>query len=96
MLLTEVLSAVMGFAVFVMGVSQVRLSTFSLSSFSPAHVLPLSSQLNLVLNNRTSVETLDHDWYRKLAASRGRTFLNPYDLGRRENLKEFFNVGEGL
>ncbi|BGP14596.1 hypothetical protein JCM10213_001944 [Rhodosporidiobolus nylandii] len=53
------------------------------------------SQLNLVMRNATSVETLDHEWYKKLAESRGRTFLNPYDLGWRENLKELFNFGEG-
>ncbi|GAA5967294.1 hypothetical protein JCM11641_000504 [Rhodosporidiobolus odoratus] len=53
------------------------------------------SQLNLVVKNTTSVEVLDHEWYRKLAESRGRMFLNPYNLGRRENLKEFFNIGEG-
>ncbi|GAA5855530.1 hypothetical protein JCM8547_007874 [Rhodosporidiobolus lusitaniae] len=73
MLLTEVLSAIMGFAVFVMALSQ----------------------LNLVVKNRTSVESLDFDWYSKLAASRNREFRNPYDLGWKENLKEFFNVGEG-
>ncbi|GAA5821311.1 hypothetical protein JCM11251_004563 [Rhodosporidiobolus azoricus] len=52
-----------------------------------------ASQLNLVLRNTTSVESLDHDWYKKLAESRGRTFVNPYDLGWKENLGEFFNVG---
>lgn len=32
-------------------------------------------------------------WYRKVAESRGRKYLNPYDLGWRDNLGEFFNVG---
>ncbi|GAA6002221.1 hypothetical protein JCM10207_003133 [Rhodosporidiobolus poonsookiae] len=53
------------------------------------------SQLNLVLKNETSVEVLDNEWYRKLAESRRRTFRNPYDLGRLENLKELFNLGPG-
>ncbi|GAA5884656.1 hypothetical protein JCM6882_005336 [Rhodosporidiobolus microsporus] len=53
------------------------------------------SQLNLVLRSTTSVESLDHEWYKKLAESRGRTFLNAYDLGWGENLREFFNIGEG-
>ncbi|KAI0057823.1 zf-DHHC-domain-containing protein [Artomyces pyxidatus] len=41
----------------------------------------------------TSVENSDHDVYRRVAKSRGDTFLNSYDLGRKKNLQLFFNVG---
>ncbi|GAA6013565.1 hypothetical protein JCM8202_000735 [Rhodotorula sphaerocarpa] len=51
------------------------------------------SQLLLVVRAQTNVESNDNDWYRKVAECRGRTYLNPYDLGWRENLGEFFNVG---
>ncbi|GAA6004759.1 DHHC family palmitoyltransferase [Rhodotorula paludigena] len=71
MLLSEVLTTIMGFAVLVMCLSQ----------------------LHLIMRNQTNVESSDNDWYRKVALSRGRTFLNPYDLGWRENFREFFNIG---
>ncbi|TNY22744.1 DHHC palmitoyltransferase-domain-containing protein [Rhodotorula diobovata] len=51
------------------------------------------SQLHLVARNQTNVESNDNEWYRKVALSRGRTFLNPYDRGWKVNLREFFNVG---
>ncbi|BGP54303.1 hypothetical protein JCM8202v2_001880 [Rhodotorula sphaerocarpa] len=50
------------------------------------------SQLLLVVRAQTNVESNDNDWYRKVAECRGRTYLNPYDLGWRENLGEFFNL----
>ncbi|GAA5934877.1 DHHC family palmitoyltransferase [Sporobolomyces koalae] len=71
MLAMELLSSVMGLAVFVMA----------------------CAQLKLVAQNETSVESSDNDWYRKLAKSKNQTFMNPYDLGWRENLQDFFNVG---
>lgn len=40
-----------------------------------------------------SVSVSHAEWYRKVALSRGRTFLNPYDRGWKVNLREFFNVG---
>ncbi|GAA5832711.1 hypothetical protein JCM3766R1_004307 [Sporobolomyces carnicolor] len=73
MLGMELLSGVMGLAVFVMA----------------------CAQLKLVLENETSVESSDNNWYRKIAKSRNRIFKNPYDLGWRENLKDFFNIGQG-
>ncbi|KAI0925493.1 hypothetical protein AcV5_008215 [Taiwanofungus camphoratus] len=42
----------------------------------------------------TSVESQDHEYYRKRAQARGETFVNSYDLGKRKNLLLFFNVGE--
>ncbi|KAL8286573.1 hypothetical protein RQP46_004590 [Phenoliferia psychrophenolica] len=47
----------------------------------------------LVALGETAVESHDNDWYRKTAKARGRTFRNPYHLGWRQNLAEFFNVG---
>jgi len=41
----------------------------------------------------TSVESSDHDHYRKIAHVRGETFVNSYDLGKAKNLQLFFNVG---
>ncbi|GAA6058780.1 hypothetical protein JCM10212_001896 [Sporobolomyces blumeae] len=51
------------------------------------------AQTKLVVQNETSVEASDNEWYKKIAKSRNNEFLNPYDLGWRENLKDFFNVG---
>lgn len=51
-------------------------------------------QLWLISLGESAVESHDNDYYRKHALQSGRTFLNPYDLGRRENLREFFNVAE--
>ncbi|KAH9830290.1 DHHC palmitoyltransferase-domain-containing protein, partial [Rhodofomes roseus] len=41
----------------------------------------------------TSVESADHVQYRRTATERGETFVNSYDLGKRNNLMLFFNVG---
>jgi len=42
----------------------------------------------------TSVEAQDHAVYRKIAKTRGETFINSYDLGVRKNLALFFNMGQ--
>ncbi|KAJ7198275.1 DHHC palmitoyltransferase-domain-containing protein, partial [Mycena pura] len=47
-----------------------------------------------IAHGETTVESQDHDAYRKIAKSRNETFVNSYDLGKRRNLKLFFNVGE--
>ncbi|KAK7006269.1 Palmitoyltransferase [Favolaschia claudopus] len=47
-----------------------------------------------VAHGETTVEGQDHEVYRKMAKSRGETFVNSYDLGKRRNLQLFFNVGE--
>ncbi|EIW57164.1 zf-DHHC-domain-containing protein [Trametes versicolor FP-101664 SS1] len=49
--------------------------------------------LYMVASGETSVETQDHEQYRKIAGQRGETFINSYDLGWRKNLELFFNVG---
>ncbi|THV00086.1 hypothetical protein K435DRAFT_657780, partial [Dendrothele bispora CBS 962.96] len=48
-----------------------------------------------VMKGETSVEAQDHEIYRKVALSRGEAFINSYDLGKTQNLKLFFNIGEG-
>ena len=62
---------------------------------SPGHLREahLDPQIWLVALGETAVESHDNDWYRKTAKARGKTYRNPYDLGRRQNLAEFFNVG---
>jgi len=47
-----------------------------------------------IANGETSVESQDHEHYRKVANGRGETFINSYDLGKRKNLELFFNVGK--
>ncbi|KAH9924107.1 DHHC palmitoyltransferase-domain-containing protein [Amylocystis lapponica] len=42
----------------------------------------------------TSVESQDHEQYRRIARSRGEAFVNSYDLGKRKNLALFFNIGK--
>ncbi|KAI0760968.1 zf-DHHC-domain-containing protein [Trametes elegans] len=49
--------------------------------------------LYMVASGETSVETQDHEHYRRVAKQRGDTFVNCYDLGWRTNLELFFNVG---
>ncbi|GAA5975603.1 hypothetical protein JCM5350_002665 [Sporobolomyces pararoseus] len=73
MLAMELLSAVLGFAVFIMA----------------------CAQLKLVAANETSVESSDNEWYRKVAKSQNKEFKNPYNLGWKDNLRDFFNVGKG-
>ncbi|THU96403.1 zf-DHHC-domain-containing protein [Dendrothele bispora CBS 962.96] len=48
-----------------------------------------------VMKGETSVEAQDHEIYMKVALSRGEAFINSYDLGKTQNLKLFFNMGEG-
>ncbi|THU96387.1 hypothetical protein K435DRAFT_892742, partial [Dendrothele bispora CBS 962.96] len=48
-----------------------------------------------VMKGETSVEAQDHEIYRKVALNRGEAFINSYDLGKTQNLKLFFNIGEG-
>ncbi|KAK6996479.1 Palmitoyltransferase [Favolaschia claudopus] len=47
-----------------------------------------------VAHGETTVEGQDFEVYRRMAKSRGETFVNSYDLGKRRNLELFFNVGE--
>ncbi|CAD6581183.1 MAG: hypothetical protein CYPHOPRED_001508 [Cyphobasidiales sp. Tagirdzhanova-0007] len=63
-------------------------------SISMAFALAVMSiwQLWLIASNETSVEANDNAYYRKLAKLKHRAFLNPYDLGSRENLLLFFNL----
>ncbi|KAI0649520.1 zf-DHHC-domain-containing protein [Trametes meyenii] len=49
--------------------------------------------LYMVASGETSVETQDHEHYRKIAGHRGEAFVNCYDLGWKKNLELFFNVG---
>jgi palmitoyltransferase len=51
-----------------------------------------SWQLWLIARGETTVEASDNGYYRTLLEKQGRTFLNPYDLGRLQNLQLFFNV----
>ncbi|KAJ7218253.1 zf-DHHC-domain-containing protein [Mycena haematopus] len=53
-----------------------------------------SFHLWTVAHGETTVESQDHDVYRKMAKARNETFVNSYDLGKRRNLEMFFNVGE--
>ncbi|TFY74070.1 hypothetical protein EWM64_g9943 [Hericium alpestre] len=46
-----------------------------------------------IAQGESSVENHDHEHYRKVAASRGETFVNSYDLGKWNNLNLFFNIG---
>ncbi len=50
--------------------------------------------LYLVSQGQTSVENHDASTYRKVAASRGETFVNAYNLGVRDNFRVFFNITE--
>ncbi|TFK83738.1 hypothetical protein K466DRAFT_497900 [Polyporus arcularius HHB13444] len=49
--------------------------------------------LFMIASGETSVESQDHELYRRVARDRGETFVNCYDLGYRKNLQLFFNVG---
>ncbi|THU81139.1 hypothetical protein K435DRAFT_694164, partial [Dendrothele bispora CBS 962.96] len=46
-----------------------------------------------VMKGETSVEAQDHEIYKKVALSRGETFINLYDFGKMQNQKLFFNIG---
>ncbi|KAF8316764.1 zf-DHHC-domain-containing protein [Clavulina sp. PMI_390] len=52
-------------------------------------------QLYLVSSGETTVENYDNGRYSKIAKSRGTTFINSFDLGRRRNLELVFNLGPG-
>ncbi|PAV16398.1 zf-DHHC-domain-containing [Pyrrhoderma noxium] len=51
--------------------------------------------LHSISIGETSVEGHDHSMYRKVAESRGETFINCFDLGKLENLQLFFSIGPG-
>ncbi|PVF99740.1 zf-DHHC-domain-containing protein [Serendipita vermifera] len=51
-----------------------------------------SWHLYLISKGQTSVESHDAGTYRKVAASRGETFVNAYSLGVRRNFALFFNL----
>jgi len=55
----------------------------------------LSYHLWSIACGETSVEGQDHEVYRRKAKQRGETFVNCYDLGKIQNLRLFFNVGDG-
>ncbi|PPQ80293.1 hypothetical protein CVT25_003690 [Psilocybe cyanescens] len=54
----------------------------------------LSYHLYGISWGETTVEAQDHDEYRKKAKARNEDFVNSYDLGKKENLAFFFNLGE--
>jgi len=54
----------------------------------------LSYHLWGIACGETSVESQDHNIYRRRAKARGEAFVNSYDLGKLKNLQLFFNVGE--
>ncbi|KAF8632744.1 hypothetical protein AX15_001713 [Amanita polypyramis BW_CC] len=58
-----------------------------------AVAIMLSFHIWAIAKGETSVESHDFPIYRKHAESRGATFVNCYDLGKRQNLELFFNVG---
>lgn len=51
--------------------------------------------LFMVSRGETSIESHDNEYLEKKAKSEGLVYLNPYDLGKRRNLANFFNVGPG-
>ncbi|KAJ6572634.1 DHHC palmitoyltransferase-domain-containing protein [Mycena sp. CBHHK59/15] len=53
-----------------------------------------SYHLWTIANGETTVESQDHEIYRRVAKSRDETFVNSYDLGKKRNLLLFFNVDE--
>jgi palmitoyltransferase len=89
----ELLSGVMGLAVFVMACAQLKLVAQNETSVESSDNGELSSTSSLS-NGSDDVEYRIADWYRKIARSQNREFRNPYDLGWRENLKDFFSIGE--
>jgi len=52
-----------------------------------------SWQFWIIARGETSVESSDNDYYRKLAQSKGKVYRHPFDLGLRQNLEYFFNIG---
>ncbi|KAF8869537.1 DHHC palmitoyltransferase-domain-containing protein [Mucidula mucida] len=52
-----------------------------------------SYHLWMIMQGETSVESQDHEHYRRVASERGETFVNSYDLGKLQNLRLFFNIG---
>jgi len=73
----------------------VFITEFALSSVLGFAVLIMFGwHLWSIAQGETSVEAQDNDQYRKIAKSRGREFVNSYDLGVKKNLALFFNIGE--
>lgn len=92
----ELLSSVMGLAVFVMACAQLKLVIQNETSVetsdngeAPSLFSPGATDIQLTFRMRRP------DWYRKVAKSQNKKYKNPYDLGWKENLKDFFNVGPG-
>jgi palmitoyltransferase len=95
-LLLWILALVMCFAVGVSGVAPGlrEITPASADRYTFVQVMGLW-QLWLISLGETAVESHDNEYYRKTAKALSRTFRNPYNLGRKANLREFFNVGEG-
>ncbi|KAF7302922.1 Palmitoyltransferase [Mycena kentingensis (nom. inval.)] len=77
-------------------------ATFFLLTYILAAVMSLAVgimcafHLRTIANGETTVESQDHDVYRKVAVQRQETFTNSYDLGPGlRNLALFFNVSIG-
>ncbi|KAA1081951.1 hypothetical protein PGT21_000956 [Puccinia graminis f. sp. tritici] len=52
-------------------------------------------QLLLIAKGETTVESSDNEYYHQLFSQRGQKYMNPFDLGVRRNLEQFFNIGQG-
>ncbi|KAI1797062.1 DHHC palmitoyltransferase-domain-containing protein [Ganoderma leucocontextum] len=71
------------------------LLTFILSGVLCMAVTAMAGwHLYMIACGETSVESQDHEYYRKIARQRGESFVNCYDMGYLKNLQLFFNVGQ--
>ncbi|PIL35325.1 hypothetical protein GSI_02050 [Ganoderma sinense ZZ0214-1] len=71
------------------------LLTFILSGVLCMAVTAMAGwHLFMVACGETSVESQDHEHYRRIAQQRGESFINCYDMGYLKNLQLFFNVGQ--
>jgi palmitoyltransferase len=53
----------------------------------------MSWHVYMVSKGETSIESHDNAYLDAKAKKEGLIYLNPYDMGQRQNLQMFFNVG---
>ena len=94
----ELLSAVLGFAVFIMACAQLKLvaaNETSVESSDNGKLFPNSCIFQISQHVLIHSSFAFAEWYRKVAKSQNKEFKNPYNLGWKDNLRDFFNVGKG-
>ena len=68
---------------------------YPVAGLTPGVAVPVlcAWHVYMVARGETSIESHDNAYFETKAKAEGLKYINPYDLGYKRNLQEFFNLG---